>query len=118
VYSVLERSTGEATPIAARLPADQPDPGPFLALAALSPDASALALLMRFTDPETTVWGRAVDAPEDALDELLTPEGIGMAAPIAPGIPATWSDDGRLFLTGGAALSEATVLTIEGGGAS
>jgi hypothetical protein len=117
VYSLLERATGEATPIAARLPPDQPERGPLVGWTALSPDASALALVMRFTDPETTVWGRAVDASEESLDDLLTPDGIGLAAPVAMGLPATWSDDGTLFLTGGGALSQATVLTIEGGGA-
>jgi hypothetical protein len=111
IYAVVDAATGAACPLLV------PDPkrplGAYVALAALSPDGTKVLMVTRLTAPDRQVWVSDLDGG----NPVRLGEPLANAGAIAPGIIPTWATDGSVLISGGLALSEATLLRIVGSAA-
>jgi Tol biopolymer transport system component len=110
VYALVDPITGASEAIE---PPGKPErPAEFVTLTGFSPDGSGLLEVIRNSDPDNQVFVR--DLATNAVTPLV-PDGLPAAGPITYGLTPTWAANGTAFITGGAALSRGTLLTIEGG---
>jgi hypothetical protein len=108
-WALADVATGEVEPLVAM---GEAPAGAFVSLAGLSPDGRSVVLLQSEGRRENRVYVRPVDG--DAAT-LLVPEAIEDAGPIDRLLPITWATNDTLFLTGGGAFEQGTVLTVTGG---
>jgi Tol biopolymer transport system component len=81
----------------------------FILLASLSPDGSGVLEVVRNTSPNNQVLVRDLAT---GLETAVVPEGLAVAGPIEYGLIPTWAPDGTVFVTGGGALGEGTLLNV------
>jgi Tol biopolymer transport system component len=81
----------------------------FVSLASLSPDGTGLLEVLRLTNPDNQVLVRDLAT---GAETPVVPEGLAVAGPIEYGLVPTWAPDGTVFITGGGALGQGTLLTI------
>lgn len=112
LLALVDTTTGTVTPVtlgaaASRIAAVQ--------MASFSPDGGSLLEVTVRTDPDHQV--RVRDLATGAVWPLIA-DGLTMAGPPEYGMMPTWATNGTALVTGGGDLSGATLLTLEGGGAS
>jgi hypothetical protein len=106
-YALVDPMTGTQTRL---VPPDAVDSeAAFLSLASLSPDGSGVLEVVRNISPEMQVFVRDLAT---GVDEPVVPGGLAVAGPTEYGLIPTWAPDGTVFITGGGALSQGTLLTI------
>ncbi|MBX3030726.1 MAG: PD40 domain-containing protein [Chloroflexi bacterium] len=104
VLALIDVGSGSVT----SLGSDEPAPAT-VQMAALSPTDDRVLLVTRRTTPDHQVW--LLD-PASGSREPVVPDGLFEAGPPDWSIIPTWATDGRVLVPGGAALSEASLLTI------
>jgi Tol biopolymer transport system component len=109
--SLIDPQTGTATPLVI-----DADPGVVgvgvVQMATFSPDGTRLAEVTFRTEPDHQVL--ISDLASGDATQLIA-DGLPVGGPAQSGTVPTWAANGTLLIPGGAALSEATLLTIENG---
>ena len=110
--ALIDPTTGAASPLVVGGKGEGAPYAAMVQMAGFSPDGTTLLEVTRFTDPIHQVQARNL-----ATDEVsaLVPDGLESAGPPLYSTVPTWATNGTALITGGGALDQATLLTIEGG---